>query len=89
MYLIATLLSYATLYVQVITNADDLEREQDQDSFFGAYSSVNNSLEERFVDLLLLMDRCKSQTRPSKSREINFSEFLEEVTLLRCHGKIL
>lgn len=57
------LYSYVCVYdniLQVIDNADDLVNEVDQVKFFTAYPVVNNALEERFVDLLLSMDKEKS-----------------------------
>ena len=45
--------------LQTIKEADTLEVECDQNTFFSKYSSVNAMLEERFVDLLLLISKCE------------------------------
>lgn len=55
-----------------------LEAECDQSRFFKQYSSVNNKLEERFVDLLLL----------SNSAEVEMELKLERSGLLDLSGVI-
>ncbi len=74
----------------MVGEADDLEKEVDHGNFFAAYSLVNNSLEEMFIDLLLLMDESQADTKMEEKCMVDFSEVLEAlkaVTLKKRNGK--
>lgn len=74
---------------QVVGAANDLGKEMDPGNFFAAYSQVNNSLEQMFIDLLLLMDSCKTGSKQEKRAVVDLSgviEALKAVTLKQSEG---
>lgn len=69
---------------QVVCAANDLEEETDAGNFFAAYSQINNSLEQMFIELLLLMDGYKIDSKPQARAMVDLSgviEALKAVTL--------
>lgn len=73
----------------MIAETSYLEEEADQVKFFATYSFVNNSLEERFVDLLLSMDQQKVEVNPEEMCSVDLTEIVEDlkaVTQQKCNG---
>ena len=75
--------------MQVVGTSTDLEAESSQESFFAAYSLVNNSLEERFIDLLLLLDGQQISIKLEEMCSIDLSVVVEalKVVSLNCNSK--
>ena len=76
-------------FIQVVCDANELEKEADPGAFFGSYSQINNSLEQMFIDLLLLMDGCASDVVHEERTVIDLSgvtEALKAVTIRRLDG---
>lgn len=74
---------------QVVCAANELGKELDPSNFFAAYSQINNSLEQMFIDLLLLMDSCKTNGKPEERAVVDLSgviEALKAVTLKQSEG---
>ena len=56
-----------------------------------AYSSINNSLEERFIELLLLIDGQKADFNPKERFSIDFSgilDALKDIAILKGKFKL-
>lgn len=72
--------------MQVVCNSNDLEAEASPESFFAVYSLVNNSLEERFIDLLLLLDGQQTSSKLEERCSIDISRVVEalKVVSLDC-----
>ena len=78
---------------QVIDEASNLQREKDQAKFFVGYSSITNSLEERFIELLLLINDKKIDFG-SEKRMIDFTrvfDALKDITISKdgLNGKLI
>ena len=74
----------------MIGDADSLEEEKNREHFFAAYSPINNSLEQMFIDLLLLIDGWKSRVKPAERVLFDLSEVedaIKAVTLKGLDGK--
>ena len=66
----ASLIKYNFETLQAVESAENLEKELNQDNFFKEYSAVNSLLEERFIDLLLLLDGHKGDQQ-HKRRDLS------------------
>ena len=67
-------------YLQVMEEASCLQTESDQNKFFVSYSSVNNSLEEKFIKLLLLIDGQGTTPFSSARRVVDFSKVFDALS---------
>lgn len=67
--------------------AEKLQGEMDQTKFFSAYSCINNSLEERFIELLLLMDSQNADFNLDSSFSVDFTEALDGLKNARISSK--
>lgn len=59
--------------------AKKLLGEMDQNKFFAAYSCVNNSLEERFIELLLLMDGHNAEFNLEDGYSVDFTKAFDAI----------
>ena len=64
----------------MIEEANGLETEMASSNFFAVYSRVNSSIEQMFIDFLLLMDMNYPEENVEDLRLINVSKVLMALT---------
>ena len=74
--------SIIIVFIQVISEAGDLEKEKDSSTFVSAYTAINNSLEQMFIDLLLLMDGCTTNIKDEQKATIDVSGVVEALKVV-------